>query len=241
METPEHKSFSRTLTVLALLPLAALTAAALWHIRTLARTDLPREGVGRGAVAANPFARAMRAEPRAEAPKPISALEVQGSPEFKGQIAGALDLIFQADRETFLFIKKCLYVIRNENKTDFYIEGGKPVAAISTAHAFRSMPWCAGIIAHQAFHSYAKFSSGRKQRFTPPPPGTSRTLPAAANPMIFEVTSLDSVLAVEKRASEFQAKVLAATGASRAELRSVQNRLPRDLSTGHDGNYYLLP
>ena len=242
METPEHKSFFRTLAGLVLLPLAGMAAVVFWHVsRDRAGTVPANEAVAPAAAAANPFARPMRRAPRAAAAKSISALEVRGSPEFKGQIAGALDLILQADQEAFFFIKKCLYIIRNENKTDFYLDGGQPVAAISTAHAFRSMPWCAGIIAHQAFHSYAKFSSGKKQRFAPPPPGSSKNLTAAANPMIFEVTSLDSVLAVEQRASEFQAKILAETGASRAEIRSVRNRAPRDFSTGHDGNYSLLP
>ena len=240
METPEHKSFFRTLGGLALLPLAAMTAVVFWHVsRDRAETVPVNEAVPPAAAAANPFTRPLRAAPRAAAAKNISALEVRGSPEFKGQIAGALELIFQTDQEAFFFIKKCLYVIRNENKTDFYLDGGQPVAAISTAHAFRSMPWCAGIIAHQAFHSYAKFSSGKKKRVAPPPPGSSKNLTAAANPMIFEVTSLDSVLAVEERASEFQMKILAETGASRSELRSVRNRAQRDFSTGHDGNYSL--
>ncbi len=237
----EHKRFFRTLRVLALLPLAALAVAAFWHIRDRASTGPAGESAAPVGAAANPFARTARAAARGKAAKNISALDIQGSPEFKGQVSGALKLIQLADREAFLFILKCIYVIRNENKTDLYLDGGQPVAAISSAHAFRSMPWCAGIIAHQAFHSYAEFSSRKKQKIIPPPPGTSKKLMVAANPMIFDVTSLESVLAVEERASVFQARILAEVGASRSELRSVQNRAPRDFSTGHDGNYSLLP
>jgi hypothetical protein len=242
MEETEHKSFFRPRKSLALLPLAVLTAGVLWHIARHRAGAGPASGERTpAAAAARPFARPARPAAREEAAKNISALDIQGSPEFKGQVTGALKLIHLADRETFLFIKKCLYIIRNENKTDLYLDGGQPVAAISSAHAFRSMPWCAGIIAHQAFHSYAKFSAGEKQKFVPPPPGTSKNIPVAANPMIFDVTSLDSVLDVEEKASAFQIKILEAVGASRAEIRSVQRRAPRDFSTGHDGNYSLTP
>ena len=241
MEGTEHKNFFRTRKVLALLPLAALTGVVFWHVSTnRAGTGTASSG-GDPAAAAQPFAQPARPAVREEAAKTTAALDIQGSPEFKGQVTGALKLIWLADRETLLFIKKNIYIIRNEDKTGFYLDGGQPVAAVSNAHAFRSMPWCAGIIAHQAFHASAYFSSKKKQKFFPPPPGTAKDLPVAANPMLVAVTSLGSVLDIEKEASEFQAKIMAEAGASRAELRSVKNRAPRSFSTGHDGNYSLTP
>ena len=43
--------------------------------------------------------------PEREQAKAISALDIQGSPEFKGRVTGALKLIWMADRDTFLFVK----------------------------------------------------------------------------------------------------------------------------------------
>ncbi len=241
METTEHKSFFSTHKVLSLLPLLALGAAVFWYISRYGT----EESSGREPQEVNFAKPAPSAEPAAapeqEEAKAISALEIQGSPEFKDQVTGALKLIWMADRDTFLFIRKQLYMIRNEDKTDFYLDAGQPVAAVSSAQAFRSMPWCAGIIAHQAYHSFVKLGAMKKTAFLPPPPGTERVLKVEANPMSLKYTSLDSLLDGEKAASEFQAKVLIMTGASRADVRSVEKREPRDFTTGHDGNYSLKP
>ena len=239
MEGTEHKSFFRTHKVLSLLPLLALGAAVFWYISRY-KTEEYAAGERQNLIFGGsiPAARPA-ADPAQEEIKALSALDIQGPPEFKSQVTGALKLIWMADRETFLFIRKYLYVIRSEDKTDFYLDAGQPVAAVSNAHAFQSMPWCSGIIAHQAFHSYAKFRVMKKRTFLPPPPGSQKVLKVEANPISFNYTSLDAILAEEQQASEFQTKVLIAVGASRAEVRSVQKRAPDDFTTGHDGNYSI--
>jgi len=241
MDKIEHKSFFRTHKVLSLFPLVALGAAVFWYISRYKTEEYAgREPVeltfGNSAPAAQPAVIAEQEEARA-----LSALDIQGPPEFKSQVTGALKLIWMADRETFLFIRNQLYIIRNEDKTDFYLDAGQPVAAISNAHAFRSMPWCAGIIAHQAFHSYAKARGVKKNTFRPPSPGTEKVLKVEANPMSVKYTSLEAMLDGERKASEFQVKVLRATGASRAEVKRAEKRGPRDFTTGHDGYYSNNP
>ena len=241
MEVTEHKSFFRTHKVLSLLPLLALGGAVFWYISRYKTEEYsgrePQEvSFGKPAPAAQPAA-----APEQEETKAISALDIQGSPEFKSQVTGALKLIWMADRETFLFIRKQLFVIRNEDKTDFYLDAGQPVAAVSSAHAYRSMPWCAGVIAHQAYHSFVKLSAAKKSAFLPPPPGSEAVLKVEANPMSLKYTTLDSMLDEEKKASDFQVKVLIMTGAGRAEVRAVEKRAPRDFATGHDGNFSLKP
>ena len=235
MEEAGHGSFSGTWKILVFLPLLALAAAALWLLFR-ARTE---EYSGREPAAAPLFRETRPESPAArERPKYLTALDIQGPPEFKSQVTGALKLIWMADRDTFLFIRNRLYSIRNESKTDFYMDaGGHPVAAISSAHALRSMPWCAGIIAHQAYHAHVRLSTKKKKAFTPPPPGLEKQLRVAANPMIHEKVSLPELFEREKRASEFQLRIMEGTGASRSELRLVRDRDPRDFSTGHDGNY----
>ncbi len=241
MDELEHKSFFRTHKVLSLLPLLVLGAAVFWYVsghRTEEYTGREPQDLSFGKPAAPAQA---AAGPEQDEARAISALEIQGAPEFKSQVTGALKLIWMADRELFLFIRKQLYVIRSENKTDFYLDAGQPVAAISNGHALRSMPWCAGIIAHQAFHSYIRLNAGKKNNFTPPPPGTEKVLKVEANPMSLKYTSLEAMLDEERKASDFQIKIMTATGASRAEIRSVKGRTPRDFTTGHDGNYSLKP
>ena len=238
MEETEHKSFFRTHKILTLLPLVALGAGVFWYISRY-KVEQYAGMEPKGAESSQAVEPA--GTPEREQAKAISALDIQGSPEFKGRVTGALKLIWMADRDTFLFVKKYVYIVRSENKTDFYLDNGQPVAAISDANASRSLPWLSGIIAHQAFHSYAKLSSRKKKGFTPPPPGTEKVLRVAANPVAFEHTSLDSILYIEQKASEFQAKILTETGASRAEVVSVQKRAPRDFTLAHDGNYNTKP
>jgi hypothetical protein len=223
------------------MPLLALGAAVFWYVSG----HKTEEYSGREPQVLNTGgslpAAAPAVGPEQEETRALAALEIQGPPEFRSQVRGALKLIWMADRATFLFIRDQLYVIRNEDKTGFYLDAGRPVAAVSNAQAFRSMPWCAGIIAHQAFHAYARLKTAKKSAFLPPPPGTEAVLKVAANPMSLKFTSLESMLSVERQASGFQLKILTETGASRAEIRSVEKRAPRDFTTGHDGNYSILP
>ena len=237
-EEEEHKSFFRSHKILTFLPLAALAAGVFWYIsRYKVEQYSAMESRGEESSPAPQQAET----PEREQAKAISALDIQGSPEFKGRVTGALKLIWMADRETFLFVKKYIYIIRSEDKTDFYLDSGQPVAAISDANVSRSLPWLSGIIAHQAFHSYAKLSTTKRKGITPPPPGTAAALKVAANPAAFDYTSLDAILYVEQKASEFQAKVLAETGGTRSEVRSVEKRAPRDFTVAHDGNYTTKP
>ena len=241
MEEEEHKSFFRSHKVLTFLPLAALAAGVFWYIsRYKVEQYVGMEPQGAGSSESAPAGQPAGSQEREEV-KAVSALDIQGSPEFKGRITGALKLIWMADRDTFLFVKKYIYIIRSENKTDLYLDDGQPVAAISDANASRSLPWLSGIIAHQAFHSYAKLSTMKKKGFIPPPPGTQKTMQVAANPVAFDYTSLDSILYLEQKASEFQAKILAETGGTRAEIKSLEKRLPRDFTLAHDGNYTTKP
>jgi hypothetical protein len=241
MGETEHRGFFKTHKILPLLPLLVLAAAMFWYA-SRHKTEKysgrePREPDLAGFAPAARFP----ARPARDETRGFSAADIQGSPEFRSQVIGALRLIWMADRETFYFIRKYIFIIRSENKTDFYLDAGRPVAAISNAHAFRSMPWCAGIIAHQAFHSYTRFRTVKKNTFLPPPPGTERHLSVEANPMSVKYTSLGSLLAEEHKASGFQVKVMSATGASRALIGGVEKRTSRDFKTGHDGNYSIKP
>ncbi|HCC47486.1 MAG TPA: hypothetical protein DEQ38_05130 [Elusimicrobia bacterium] len=255
-----NNSFFRTHKVLALLPLLLMGAGVWYFIRVRA------PGAGQEAPAvetARIFAQkpaAQAAAPAAPAvPEPLSSgeaaarlpeaydpkagLDIQGSRSFNSQVTSALKLIWMSDRETFLYIRKNLSIVRNETQTGFYLENGRPVAALSSAHAFRSLTWCAGVIAHQAWH--ASYTANKKKRrskkYTPPPPGESSELQVEANPARLDYAGMDAILYIEDKAAAFQLEVLRKVGAPASETGPLFRRAPRDFHLSHDGNYAIKP
>lgn len=244
MAETEHLSFFRAHKVLALLPLALMGAGVWYYVQkqTAAaerKTYPPPPAVETPALPASPSPQAI--QPKDNATTPGTGIELQGSPEFKNQVTHALKLIWLADRDTFLFIKRNLYIIRSDNKTGFYRENGVSAASISDDHAFRSLPWCAGIIAHQAWHSWVTLNANKKPARVPPPPGESDAASREINPAKFNYKSMAAILDSEDKAFAFQLEVLHKTGASKKEINLVLRRAPRDFTTGHDGSYNLTP
>ncbi|MBI5743438.1 MAG: hypothetical protein HY952_02700 [Elusimicrobia bacterium] len=242
MADTEHKSFFKTHKVLAFLPLALMGAGVWYYIQGRVSAErkettpaVPQETVQAPAGGKPP------ATVLPETYDPQAGLDIQGPDEFKSQVTHALKLIWMADRETFLFIKKNLSVIRNENLTGFYREEGRTVAAISSDHAFRSLTWCAGVIAHQAWHAAYDLSRRRKAAKAPPPPWESDDRRPEANPLRIDYKGIDSVLETEDKAFSFQLQVLRKIGAPRSETDPVFKRAPRDFTAGHDGGYSLNP
>ncbi|OGR67622.1 MAG: hypothetical protein A2081_00740 [Elusimicrobia bacterium GWC2_61_19] len=238
----EHKSFFRTHKVLAFLPLV-LMGAGVWYF---VHGRLPASSGGSAATAPAaeepagvvPLSSSI---PLPEAYDPQAGLDIQGSPEFKSQVTHALKLVWLADRNIFLFIRKNLSVIRNENKTGFYTDDGRPVAALSTGQAFRSLTWCAGVIAHQAWHAWNELNAAKKVRRAPPLPGERDGRLPEANPASVNYKGLGAVLSAEDRAFAFQLDVLRKVGAPKKETDLVLRRDPRDFTAAHDGSYALNP
>ena len=237
---------------LAFLPLALLGLGVWYFIygRTLRRAQGPvgaQAGKIFGAASLSPDAASPAAGGGAvaarlpEAYDPKDGIDIQGSPEFKSQVTHALKLVWLADRETFFFFKKNLHVIRNETQTGFYMENGFPVAALSKAHAFRSLTWCAGIIAHQSWHARYTLTRNKKNRPAPPLPGEKDERVLDINPVRFDYKGLDVILYIENKASAFQLDVLKKVGAPVKETGPVSRRAPRDFQYAHDGNYALNP
>ncbi len=253
----EHKSFFRTHKVLAFLPLLLMGGGVWFYIsgRAQPRAQEPAAaptgklfGAASSPAAANSAspvssARGSGAEAARlpEAYDPKAGIEIQGPPEFKGQVTHALKLVWMADRDTFLFLRKNLYIIRNEDQTGFYLDGGRPVAALSNAQAFRSLTWCAGIIAHQGWHAWYTLTRNKKSRPAPPLPGEKDERALDVNPARFNYKGLDAILYIEDKASAFQLDVLRKVGAPKSETGPVFRRAPRDFQYAHDGNYALNP
>jgi len=268
MADTEHKNFFSTHKVLAFLPLALMGAGVWYYIygSTLGRapetsgaesprifgsvpapsaasrgTALPAAPAAPESPAAVPGLSGTDAARLPEAYDPKAGIDIQGSPEFKSQVTHALKLVWMADRETFLFLKKNIYVIRNEDKTGFYMENGRPVAALSNDLAFRSLTWCAGVIAHQAWHGWYTLEKNKKLSAPPPLPGEKDERVLDVNPARFDYKGLDAILYIEAQASAFQLEVLKKVGAPKSETNLLLRRGPRDFMYAHDGNYALNP
>ncbi len=248
---------------LALLPLLLMGAGVWYYVQDrmpdhsksvevpAGRLFGPPAKDDRGGATPSPAPRAPAGEPAAGAatarlPEPYdprSGLEIQGPPEFKSQVTHALKLIWMADRDSFMFVRRNLYVVRNENRTGFYMENGTPVAAVSRDHAFRSLTWCAGVIAHQAWHAAYELNKAKKKkgRVVPPPPGEAGELRVEANPVSVDYKDMSAVLYVEEKAFSFQLDILRKVGAPPRETGSVLRRGARDFSLAHDGNYSIKP
>jgi hypothetical protein len=121
------------------------------------------------------------------------------------------------------------------------MDGGRAVAALSSAHAFRSLTWCAGVIAHQAWHAWYKFNTAKTVRRAPPPPGERDDRLPEANPASVNYKDLSAILSAEGRAFAFQLDVLRKVGAPKKETDLLFRRAPRDFTSAHDGSYALNP
>lgn len=249
MEENEHKSFFRTHKVLAFLPLLVMGAGVWYYVaRRVApdssETSQPapaKEEAAAHATAPVPGLTGAAAARLPEAYDPKQVLDIQGSPEFQSQVTHALKLVWMADRDTFLFIKNNLPVIRNEDKTGFYLENGRPVAGISNYHAFRSLTWCAGVLAHQAWHAWYTAGQNKKAKTAPPLPGEKDYRMPEANPVKVDYKDMDAIFYTEGKAFDFQLEVLKKIGAPRSETEPIFRRAPRDFTAGHDGSYTLNP
>lgn len=237
------KSFFRSHKALAFLPLLLMGAGVWYYVRGIVHHD--RHAPPPALAEEDPLAAPAASKPPPGAlPEPYdpkAGLDIQGPDEFKSQVTHALKLIWMADRDTFLFIRRNLTVIRSENRTGFYAEPGRMAASISGDHAFRSLTWCAGVIAHQAWHGWYELSGRKRARKAPPLPGTPDTSRPEANPLKIDYKGLGDILETEDKAFSFQLEVLRKVGAPASEINRVLRRAPRDFTAGHDGSYSLNP
>jgi len=174
-----------------------------------------------------------------------SKLKMAGSVDFQENITNSLQLVWIYDKAAFKFIRDNVYEIRNANSTTFILENGIPIILMSDENAYKSLTWCAGIIAHHAFHSYARKLKNRskKTKEIPPLPGTKveKKEKVYPNPLGVEYTDLNTIFEIENKASDFQIRVLERIGTPKSEIKYVRNRDTRDFSISHDGAYSVNP
>jgi len=88
------------------------------------------------------------------------AIEVEGSLKYKGQVEGCLDLLSKKAKSEYKLVKDHIGVISQNGKSGMRAWENPPRYQMSDTTAFYSLSWCAGTIAHDAYHSflYKKYS-----------------------------------------------------------------------------------
>lgn len=172
-----------------------------------------------------------------------AALGIKGNAKFRKAVTEAVEVLWYADKDTYEFVRDNLSEIRNGNNTGFYKDSGGRVAEISNANAFYTKTWLAGILAHQAYHSwYERRAKNKKKKTILPPPVGKKILPnKEVDWPIPDIISHETAFAVEERCAKFQLQVLRLIGAPKREISFVANRKSRDFSYAHDGNFTITP
>jgi hypothetical protein len=224
--------FSVKGSLLAFLPLIFITAAVFYYVREQKNEDkTPKKNVI-FKLNENP-----KEKIETEDYEYKASLEIKGDDKFKEQIKQSLKLIWLSDKDSFSFIKKYIFEIRQENKTCFYIDSdNKPVIGISDDMAYKSLTWTAGIIAHNSWHGYKEIAKKEKKEDKIPLPGEKKEMIPFQNLVSPPPQSFDEFLNSEKEAYDFQLEILEKIGAPKNEIKKIKNRDPKDFSLSHDGS-----
>jgi hypothetical protein len=91
-------------------------------------------------------------------PKPVvarnsEAVAIQGTPRFQQQVEEALTLLRAKSPGAYSIVTNRVGVIREAEHSGMRAEQNPPVFELNDRSAFYSVTWCAGVIAHDSFHS----------------------------------------------------------------------------------------
>ena len=91
-------------------------------------------------------------------PNPASAqvfdnVCIQGPPQFSAQVERALQLLKTQSPQAYLVVTNQVGIIRQGKHSGMRASQKPPVFDLNDRSAFYSVTWCAGVIAHDSFHS----------------------------------------------------------------------------------------
>ncbi len=98
-------------------------------------------------------------------------LVIKGTSEFKNQISQALDLLKEKAPEAYDMVNEYVGTIEQRKRTSMGAQKMPPRMSMADKSTYFSLTWCAGTIAHEAFHSKLYHDYRRKHpwRFWPVP------------------------------------------------------------------------
>ena len=144
------------------------------------------------------------------------AITIEGNNKYKGQVKKCLTLLSSKATSEYKLIKNHIGTIWQSNKSGMKAWENPPRYLMSDVTAFYSVTWCAGTIAHDAYHSYLY------QKHTPKNGGKAPYNKWGG----FEA---------ERQAIKFQEKVMKKIGSSNHEITYLKTLDGTHGDTNRDG------
>ena len=84
----------------------------------------------------------------------VGAIDIEGSLKFRERVKSCLNLISKKAKSEYKFVIANIGVISQNQRSGMRAWEDPPRYQMSDTTAFYSLTWCAGTIAHDAYHSY---------------------------------------------------------------------------------------
>ncbi|MBL4796126.1 MAG: DUF4124 domain-containing protein [Oleispira sp.] len=143
-------------------------------------------------------------------------IAIEGDAKYETQISACLNLIKENSKEDYNFVVKHIGIIKQNPKSGMQAWKTPPVFLFSNKSAFHSLTWCAGGIAHDAYHSYL-FKANKVEGEKYPPYETWAGFSA------------------ERKCNKYQISVMRKIGGSESDITYLINQDGTHGDTNKDG------
>ena len=89
--------------------------------------------------------------------KRFDSLSIQGTPKFEAQVEKALALLKAQSPAGYATVTNYVGIVRENKHSGMEVHHKPPVFLLNGNSAYYSISWCAGVIAHDSFHSKLYF------------------------------------------------------------------------------------
>ena len=83
----------------------------------------------------------------------FDSLVIRGTPQFGQQVESALQMLREKSPAGYATVTNYVGIIRQGKHSGMRAEENPPVFELNDRSAYHSVTWCAGVIAHDSFHS----------------------------------------------------------------------------------------
>lgn len=148
----------------------------------------------------------------------VDDIQIRGSQKFVNQIKAALGLLRKASPESYVVVRVYVGRIEESRRSCMAATEDPPTAYFNEHSAFSSLTWCAGSIAHEAYHS--KLYHEYRQEHGEPVP---------SNAWVGQLR--------EQQCNVFQLQVLRDVKAPEHEIRHTQSQNGLHYDVDGDGDF----
>lgn len=87
----------------------------------------------------------------------VDGLVIEGTPKFEDQVEQALGLLKAKSSAGYATVTNYVGIVREHRHSGMDVRHKPPVFELNGKSAYYSVSWCAGVIAHDSFHSKLYF------------------------------------------------------------------------------------